>query len=430
MSKARLSHKGVLTGLLLGAAALLGTGPAWAEDTVLLSTQLRPIEAAQAMRNDILSGFPGVTFVTEQPPQLSIHVKAEQQAGKQVTSVIGALHGELLPLASSMQPLDDVATTVADRHINPGMMEGGKLGTQHQLYIPWMQATYIMVANKLALPYLPPGASLDTLTYDQLAAWGANIQEKTGKRMIGFPAGPTGLMPRFFEGYLYPSFTHGVVTTFRSPEAEAMWTQFRNLWKSVNPNSTNYGFMQEPLMSGEVWIAFDHVARVSDALTKKPNDFVAFPAPAGPKGRGWMPVVAGLSIVKGAPAAAEGAKLIDYLTRPDIQLKTVKSLAFFPVVKVDLPADLDAGLRLAADAIARMSAAPDSLVSQLPVGLDQRGGEFDKVYMDTFQRIVLRNEAPRAALDRQADALKRIMNETKAACWGPDPLSDGPCQVQ
>ena len=292
MNKARPSRKSALATVLLGAGALLGSGPARADDTVLLSTQLRPIEAAQAMRNDILAGFPGVTFVTEQPPQLSIHVKAEQQAGKQITSVIGALHGELLPLASSMQPLDDLAKTLADRHINPGMLEGGKLGTQHQLYIPWMQATYIMVTNKAALPYLPAGASLDTLTYDQLAAWGANIQEKTGKRMIGFPAGPTGLMPRFFEGYLYPSFTHGVVTTFRSPEAEAMWTQFRNLWKSVNPNSTNYGFMQEPLLNGEVWIAFDHVARVSDALTKKPNDFVAFPAPAGPKGRGWMPVVA------------------------------------------------------------------------------------------------------------------------------------------
>ena len=75
-------------------------------------------------------------------------------------------------------------------------------------------------------------------------------------------------MHRFFEGFLYPSYTGGVVVPFRSKAAEAMWTQFASLWKSVNPNSTNYNFMQEPLLSGDVWIGFDHVARVLDALRR------------------------------------------------------------------------------------------------------------------------------------------------------------------
>ena len=79
-----------------------------------------------------------------------------------------------------------------------------------------------------------------------------------------------------------------------------MWTDFAALWKHVNPNSTNYNFMQEPLLSGDVWIAFDHVARLLDALRKQPNDFVAFPAPAGPKGRSFMPVLVGLAVAKDA----------------------------------------------------------------------------------------------------------------------------------
>jgi multiple sugar transport system substrate-binding protein len=420
-------------GALLAAASLAAAPPARAQEVVFLSTQLRPIESAQRMRTQILANAPvPAQFVTEQPPQLGVHIRAEAQAGKPVSSLIGGLHGELLPLAGTrnLAPLDDVLKTLGDRRINPAMLEAGRLGGSNQLYIPWMQATYIMVANKQALPFLPEGADVNTLTYAQLAQWAANIQEKTGKRMLGFPAGPTGLMPRFFEGYLYPSFTGGVVTTFRSAEAEQMWTQFRELWKAVNPNSTNYGFMQEPLLSGDVWIAFDHVARVMDALSRRPDDFVAFPAPAGPKGRGWMPVVAGLSIAQGAPAVEQAAKLIEYLTRPAVQIETLKAVAFFPVVQVDMPADLDPGLRLAADAVQRMGAAPDALVSALPTGLDQRGGEFDKVFMDTFQRIVLRGERPRAALDRQAEAVKRIMEETKAACWAPDPRGEGVCQVQ
>jgi multiple sugar transport system substrate-binding protein len=185
-----------------------------------------------------------------------------------------------------------------------------------------MQATYIMVANKQALPFLPPGADINALTYDQLRAWGAAIQEKTGKRLVGFPAGPKGLMHRFFQGFLYPSYTGGVVVPFRSPEAEAMWTEFATLWKTVTPNSTSYNFMQDPLLAGDVWIAFDHIARLLDALRQKPDDFVAFPAPAGPKGRGYMPVLAGLAVAKGAPDPTGAATLIDFLTRPETQIST------------------------------------------------------------------------------------------------------------
>jgi multiple sugar transport system substrate-binding protein len=426
-----------LTTRLRRSAAVAALTLAWlatpaAAEVVFLSTQLRPIESAQKLRSDILKDFPGgVEFVTEQPPQLGVHIRAEQQGGKPVSSLIGALHGELQPLAAdSLVPLDDVLEKLKDRGLNAGMVEAGKLGTGKQMFIPWMQATYIMVANKQALPFLPEGADINALTYDQLAQWGANIQAKTGKRMLGFPAGPTGLMHRFFEGYLYPSYTGGVVTTFKSPEAIAMWTKFRELWKTVNPNSTNYGFMQEPLISGDVWIAFDHVARLIDALSRKPEDFVAFPAPSGPKGLGYMPVVAGLAIAKGAPQAEQAKQLIEYLTRPDVQVKTAKAVAFFPVAKVDLPTDIDPGLKLEIDAVQKMTSAKNALVSLLPVGLDQRGGEFDKVYLDTFQRIVLRGEDPKAALERQGEALKRIIAETKAPCWLPDRPSDGPCPIQ
>jgi multiple sugar transport system substrate-binding protein len=59
----------------------------------------------------------------------------------------------------------------------------------------------------------------------------------------------------------------------------------------------------------------------------------------------------------------------------------------------------------------------------------ERGGEFNKVYMDTFQRIVLRNEAARAVLDREGENLRAIMNATQAPCWAPDAPSRGACPV-
>jgi multiple sugar transport system substrate-binding protein len=421
--------------VLLCAAGLLSViaDAAQTGRLVFLSTQLRPIEEAQKMRNVILKGFPQeVDYITEQPQQFPVRIKAEEQGRARGIDVVGALHGELQPLVplDALVPLDDLAGKLPRRGIPDSLLALGKFGTAHQLYVPWMQASYIMVANKEALSYLPGGADINVLSYEELAAWAGTVEQKTGKRLLGFPAGPQGLMHRFFEGYLYPSYTGGVVVPFRSEAAEAMWTQFASLWKSVNPASTSYNFMQQPLLSGDVWIGFDHVARVLDALRQKPDKFVAFPAPAGPKGRGYMPVLAGLAVVKGAPDTSGAMALIDYLTQPQTQIVTARSVGFFPVVKAELPPDLDPGLKMGAAAIEKMEAAKDALPALLPIGLGQRAGEFDKVFMDTFQMVVLRGQKPRAVLDREAETLKRLMTETGAPCWQPDPPSTGACQVQ
>ncbi len=309
-------------------------------------------------------------------------------------------------------------------------MDLGKLGTGQQQYIPWMQATYVMVANKQALQYLPAGADVNSLTYAQLQQWGKNIVDKTGQRRLGFPAGPTGLLPRFFQGYFYPSFTGGVVTTFKSADAEAGWNALKDLWAVSNPNSTNYNFMQEPLLAGEVWIAWDHIARVKEALTLQPDQFVAFPAPAGPKGRGYMPVIAGLAIPKDAPNRAGAVAVIEHMTKPATQLATAAEVGFFPVVKAELPTDLAPGIKALAGAVAATQNAKDALVSLLPVGLGAKGGEFNKVYMDSFQRIVLRNEPVKDVLEAQAKTLDTLMKDTGAPCWAPDKPSQGACAVQ
>jgi multiple sugar transport system substrate-binding protein len=400
---------------------------------VFLSTQLRPIEEAQKMRNLILRDFPrSVDYITEQPQQLPERVEAQQTESTHAIDVIGALHGELEPLVKrdELVPLDDLAGKLTERGVPDPLLTLGKFGTAHQLYVPWMQASYIMVANKMALPYLPPGADINALSYDQLAAWADTIQEKTGKPPLGFPAGPQGLMHRFFEGFLYPSYTGGVVVPFRSEAAEMMWMQFALLWKSVNPDSTRYTFMQQPLLSGDVWIGFDHVARVLGAQRRKPDEFVAFPVPAGPKGRAYVPALAGLAVPKGAPDMSGAIALIDYLTKPETQIVTARSTGFFPVLKAPLPPDLEPGLKLAAAAIEKMQSEKDALPALLPIGLGLRSAELDEVFMDTFQLVVLRGQKPHAVLELEAGRLNQLMIETGAPCWQPDPPSTGACQVQ
>ena len=228
------------------------------------------------------------------------------------------LHGTFpnLLAANALEDLTPFVAKLNDRPIVKEFMTLGKLGTDKQYYIPWMQATYVMVANKKALQYLPAGASIDSLTYAQLAEWGKNITAATKEKKIGFPAGPTGLMHRLTQGYLYPSYTGGLVTTYRSDDAVKMWTDFKAIWEYYQ--STIDHLQQHagsaPLRRG-MGHHRSHRAR-GQCFQEQADDFVAAPAPAGPKGRYYMSVLAGLGIMKGTPNRAGAEALIEYLTRP------------------------------------------------------------------------------------------------------------------
>ena len=416
---------------ILASTVLAFASPVLAQ-TIFVSTQLRPIEEATVVREELLQDVGDVDYVVEEPPQFAVRMEAERQAGKHTVSLVGALHGELSPLAdkNALEPLDDLAKKLAAGGMPQAVLDLGKLGKPNQQYIPWMQATYVMAARKEALQYLPAGTDVNALSYDQLIEWGKKMQEATGQPQIGFPAGPKGLMARYFQGYFYPSFTGGVVRTFQGAEAAAGWEKLKALWAFVTPNSTNYDFMQEPLAAGEVMVAWDHIARLKNAISASPDDYVVFPAPSGPKGRGYMPVVAGLAIPKGSPDKAGATKVIEHLTTPDVQLLTASRVGFFPTLNVKLPEDLDPGVALLAGAVTATQTSKDALISLLPVGLGDKGGEFNKVYMDAFQRIILRNEPVGDVLKAQAETLTKLMADTKAPCWAPDAKSDGPCPVQ
>jgi multiple sugar transport system substrate-binding protein len=402
------------------------SGP-MASDAIFFSTQFVPVEEQEKFRTILQTGGFDVTG-SEEGPLLDIIL-----AGGGQVDVVGALHGTFPPLAraDALQNMIDIADDLStSRDFAQAYLETGLLGTQDFLYyVPWMQATYIMAANKQALDYLPAGADINALTWEQLGDWCQNLLDQTGVQRCGVPH--AGLFHRFLEGYLWPSFTGGMVTEFKSAEAASMFTWVRDsLWPTINPQSINYEFMQEPLLAGEVWVAFDHTARLLDAFNQKPDDFVAFPAPAGPAGRGFMPVVVGLGIPSDAPHPDAAKDLIDFLTRPDVQGAVLKDLGFFPVVSgVDF-SGLPAGVAIEANAVTAQSSSTDALPALLPVGLGERGGEINQIFRNAFDRIVLNGEDIQTVLNEEAANLQALMNETGAPCWAPDPVSTGPCQVK
>ena len=180
------------------------------------------------------------------------------------------------------------------------------------------------------------------------------------------------------------------------------------------------------LLSGEVMVAFDHTARLLDAFNTDPEGFVAFPAPAGPYGRGFMPVIVGLGIPKTAPNPEGGAALIDYLTTPEAQASILNQLGFFPVVAGVDVSNLPPGIAVEAGAVGAQASAEDALPALLPVGLGDRGGEINQIYKNAFDRIVLNGEDAASVLEDEGTNLQTLMDETGAPAGPPTPRAKAP----
>ncbi len=413
--------------------SLVGGAVAAQDDTVLfLSTQLQP-EAEQAKMNDkILAGFEGnakflpVANTGEFINSVKVDAAVPERASN---DLLGGLHGEFAAMAKEGY-LMDLSDLAAELDISPALLEAGKLGTDQQLYIPWMQATYIMAAHNSALEYLPEGADIMALTWDDVKQWGANLLEGTGERLLGIPTADKALHHRLFQGYLYPSFTGGVNTTFATPEAVEMWDWLADMWQYVNPeSSTRFNNMQDHLIEGSVSVAWDHTARLIEALRSDPDNYTAFPAPAGPAGRGFMPVILGLAIPNTSPNPEGAMDLIRHLVDPATQGVTLAEVAFFPVAAGEVEADVDAAVQMQLDAVSAQANAADSLPALLPVGLGDQGGAYSQVFKDAFKGIIIDGGDPASVLSGLAPALQETLDLSGAECWAPDPASEGPCQV-
>jgi multiple sugar transport system substrate-binding protein len=421
------TRRTVLKGLFVAGAAALTTGcvgfaTTGAGGMVFLSTQFRPVAEADRFRGFLGRTVTGaVSYVTIEEGPFASQVQSQVGAGRTQVGLLGGTHSDLAPLAGNyLEDVSGVLAGLGDLGWPPEFLTLAKAGTGQTWYVPWAQASFLLAAHQDALEHLPPGADPDTLTYDQLLDWAIAARRATGRPMLGLPCGPKGLVHRFLQGYLLPSFTGGQITTFRSRDAVTAWQYLRELWANCSPSSTNYDFMQEPLASGEVRMGWDHVARLVDAPRQDPGNWRMLPAPRGPRGLGYMAVVLGLAIPKGSTDRRLAEQVIRSLSVPKAQVELLHSNGFFPVVAAQIPGDLPPALQLEADAVRRQRDAQGAVLSLLPVGLGTREGEVTKAFKDSFQSIVLGNADIQSTLDKQAAVLQKVFNELKVPCWPPD----------
>jgi len=435
-----LLGKAAVAGGALAAGGLLATSSATAGSSANAGKvtaffgQYGTIAEQEALRKVILRGFNGDVEAVFAPLGTNVfvdRVRAEGKAGKGNIDLLIGLHGDFVTFQNEnlLRGVDTVTKQI--KTLPAPLVKIGKLGTATQYYVPHSQATYVMVANKDVIKYMPKGADINALTYGQVFQWAKAIRKGTGQNRFGLPASDTGLLHRFFQGFLIPSFTGGFVTGFRTNEAVAAWDYMRQLWQYTHPQSLTYGFMQDPLLSEEVLLSWDHVARLKTALDQRPDDLVAFPVPRGPKGRSYMPVIVGLGVPRNAPNSAGANALIRHMTTISSQAQVLSLLGFFPAVGGRLSKRLSPGLLAEAAAVRKQQKAPDAVQALLPIGLAAEGANFNKIYRDTFTRIVRNGENIRTVLKEQGDLLQAIFDKTGAPCWAPDPPSGkAPCRVK
>ena len=396
-----------------------------------LSTQFTPVEEKQRYETVLKQYLSApVAYNAVDAGVFTSTVRSQVESGKVSLSLLGGLHGDLAPLADSLEDVDPLLNDLSASGFSKDILDLTKVGGANSKYVPWMQATYVVAVNKKALEWLPQGVDVNDLTYEDYLAWAKAAKKGAGRAVFGMPAGPKGLHHRFYQGFLLPSFTGGQITTFRNSDAVTAWNYMRDLWQNMNPASTNYDAMQEPLTNGEVLVAWDHVARLVGAPASKPDDWLMVPAPRGPKGRGYMLIVAGVAIPKGGQERYRTEQVIRGFAEPTMQIETLRSNAFFPVVQTELPPDLSGAIALEAGAVRLQQQLPGAILALPPVGLGAKDGEVSQIFKNCFVEICLNNSPVQSTLDRQAIMLNTILNALDVPCWAPDPVSPGSkCEV-
>ena len=219
-----------------------------------------------------------------------------------------------------------------------------------------------------------------------------------------------------------------MVKKFRTADAVKMWEKLKELWYYVTPESLTYSKMDAPLLSEKVWVAWDHSARIINVFKENSSDFISFPAPIGPKGRGYLLVLAGIGIPSGSNTDKSTLDLIKYLTKEETQLLTMNTVGFFPVIEIK--SKVNKNLEPLYSAVMNQSKSNKSIVSITPGNLGEKSGDFNNIYLRAFSQIVLRDKNIELILNEQAEKLQQIFNESGAYILNPDKMKSGAITIE
>ena len=363
--------------------------------TLAFSSRLfSPPREQEFFINEVIKPFEeehGVTVNFQILDDNTLFERAElQQATNHVTTDIICAHNGKMPDwldAGYVEDLTDVVASWTDRHFSPAF-ESDTNRDGHQYFLPVGADVYLTLANNKALPYLPEGADMDALTWEQYAQWAVNIAEGEGEGKVCITGIPMKSWIYMFGG---TALSYGAgFPDANSAEAAQAWKIWETIGKAGGfvPTVLNIDSCVDPMMREESWLTVFHNARAGQVYSSNETQFTLAPAPSGPAGIGSIAGVSGYAIMKGSNNYDLAVDFLEYLTRPDIQVKIAKGTGGF------IPPVQEAIDYVGAEAIDEVISKAvlvleNGIVSGVPGYLYQDWGAVKQCFDDVFEDTIL-----------------------------------------
>jgi multiple sugar transport system substrate-binding protein len=309
--------------------------------TLVFSSRLFSPPAEQLFFiNEIIKPFEeehGVTVNFQIIDDATLLQRAEvQQTTNHVTTDIVVSHNGSMPQWLDngwVEDLTDVVASWDDRTFSEAFVtDTNRDGKQY--FLPVGADVYLLLANNKALPYLPDGVDLDAITWDQYAAWAVAVAEGEGEGKVCITGIPSKSWVYMFGG---TGLSYGAgFPDANSEGAMAAWKVWETIGKAGGfvPTVLNIDSCVDPMMREEAWLTVFHNARAGQVYASNETAFTLAPAPGGPVGIGSIAGVSGYAVMKGSANYDLAISFLEYLTRPDIQVKLAKGTGgFIPPVE-------------------------------------------------------------------------------------------------
>jgi multiple sugar transport system substrate-binding protein len=385
-------------------------------NTLVLSSRLWSVPTEQEfVINEILKPFEEehgvkINFQVMDDTTMLQRAQVQQETDHVTTDVIIAYVANMPDWINNgyVTDMTSLIGTWDDRHFAKTFEANTNMNGM-QYFIPVGADVYLTLANKKALPYLPEGADIDTLTWEQYADWAVNIAEGEGEGKVVVTGVP---MKSFVYQFGATALSYGAgFPEINTPEAVEAWKILAKIGAADGyiPTVLNIDNCIDPMKREEAWLTVFHNARAGEVYSSNETKYVLAPAPAGPAGIGSIAGTSGFAIMKGAPNPELAETFLEYITRPDIQLKLSKGTGgFIPPVEEALEF---LGNEPTDEVISKaLLVLENGIVSGVPGGDFQDWGAVKQVFDNLFENMVLKGNVDQAMLDAasaEMDALRK-----------------------
>jgi multiple sugar transport system substrate-binding protein len=373
--------------------------------TLVLDSRLwSPPAEQEYVINEILKPFGEengvrVAFSIVEDEPLLDRAEVQQRTGNVTTDIVIAHASRFDGWVNNgfVQDLTDVVAEWDDRTFSPGINTMA-IFDGRQYFVPIGADVYLLCANVEAMPYLPAGADVQDLTWEEFAAWAVAIAEGEGEGKVAVTGVPQVALI-YQIGAIALSYGAGFPDV-NSEGAVRAWETMVEMRNAFTPTVGTYNNLVEPMKRGEAWLTWAHVANVGDIYNSNPSQFVIAPVPGGPAGKGSIAGTSGFGIPVGSPNRDLAIKLIEYMTRPDVMVDLAKNAGgWIPPVSEALDAlgdeTRDEVIKMAVDVM------DNGILSFIPPAYTAGGnwGQIKQVYDDIAREFLASGRIDEAYLD-------------------------------